>query len=79
MVHNPIQKITFGRAAPGILVRDIQSACSFYSSALGFEKVFDNGTPVGFMVLKKDGAEIHLNQLAIIGRRPSKPMRAPVK
>lgn len=62
MVHNPIQKITFGRAAPGILVRDIQSAYSFYSSVLGFEKVFENGTPVGFMVLKKDGAEIYLNQ-----------------
>lgn len=28
----------------------------------GFRKVFGNGNPVGFRVLKKDGAEIHLSQ-----------------
>ena len=27
---------------------------------LGFTKVFENGTPVGFMILKKDQAELHL-------------------
>jgi len=58
----PIQKVTYGRTAPGICVRDIQAAYAFYSGVLGFEKVFENGDPVGFMVLKKDDAEIHLNQ-----------------
>jgi catechol 2,3-dioxygenase-like lactoylglutathione lyase family enzyme len=55
-------EITFGRAAPGICVRDIQAAQDFYSRVLGFQKVFENGDPVGFMVMKKDGAEIHLSQ-----------------
>lgn len=54
--------ITFGRAAPGVVVRDIQAAHAFYSDVLGFRKVFENGDPVGFMVLEKDAAEIHLSQ-----------------
>ncbi len=54
--------IAFGRAAPGICVRDIHAAHDFYSRILGFRKVFENGDPVGFMVLKKDQAEIHLNR-----------------
>jgi catechol 2,3-dioxygenase-like lactoylglutathione lyase family enzyme len=62
MDQTPIEKVTFGRTAPGICVRDIQAAYDFYSGVLGFRKVFENGDPVGFMVLKKDGAEIHLNQ-----------------
>jgi catechol 2,3-dioxygenase-like lactoylglutathione lyase family enzyme len=57
----PISQITFGRAAPGIPVRDIQAACDFYVRVFGFRKVFENGNPVGFMILKKDRAEIHLN------------------
>lgn len=61
MTQIPTSKITYGRVAPGIPVRDIQAACNFYSDVLGFKKVFENGTPVGFMVLEKDGAEIHLN------------------
>ena len=62
MTQTKIQDIRFGRAAPGVAVRDIQSAYAFYSGVLGFQKVFENGNPVGFMVLKKDGAEIHLIQ-----------------
>ncbi|RUN77821.1 VOC family protein [Sphingomonas sp. TF3] len=54
--------VTFGRAAPGICVRDIQAAHDFYVRVLGFRKVFENGDPVGFMVLKKDRAEIHLSR-----------------
>src|SRR5689334_16767369 len=54
--------VTFGRMAPCIGVRDIQAAYRFYANVLGFSKVFENGSPVGFMVLKKDGAEIHLSQ-----------------
>jgi len=61
MTQIPISKITFGRAAPGIPVRDTQAACRFYADIFGFRKVFENGNPVGFVILKKDGAEIHLN------------------
>lgn len=56
-----INTITFGRVAPCLAVRDIQVAFTFYSAILGFQKVFENGNPVGFMVLKKDVAEIHLS------------------
>lgn len=63
MDQTPIQNVTFGRAAPGICVRNIQAAYAFYAGVLGFRKVFENGDPVGFMVLVKDGAEIHLSQL----------------
>jgi catechol 2,3-dioxygenase-like lactoylglutathione lyase family enzyme len=56
-----ISDIGFGRAAPGVAVRDIQAACAFYCGVLGFEKTFENGDPVGFVILKKDAAEIHLS------------------
>lgn len=62
MTEKPLSSVTFGRIAPGICVRDIQVALAFYAGVLGFEKVFENGTPVGFMVLIKGRAEIHLNQ-----------------
>jgi catechol 2,3-dioxygenase-like lactoylglutathione lyase family enzyme len=62
MTHPTPQDITFGRAAPGVVVRDIQAARAFYCDVLGFRKVFENGDPVGFMVLEKDAAEIHLSQ-----------------
>ncbi|KQT69090.1 glyoxalase [Aureimonas sp. Leaf460] len=54
--------VVFGRVAPGICVRDIHAAHDFYSRVLGFRKIFENGNPVGFMVLQKDRAEIHLSQ-----------------
>jgi catechol 2,3-dioxygenase-like lactoylglutathione lyase family enzyme len=62
MTRQTPQDITFGRAAPGVVVRDIQAAHAFYRDVLGFRKVFENGDPVGFMVLEKDAAEIHLSQ-----------------
>lgn len=62
MADSALATITFGRAAPGLCVRDIHAAEEFYSRVLGFEKVFENGNPVGFMVIKKDRAEIHLSQ-----------------
>ena len=46
-----------------ICVRDIQAAHDFYSRVLGFEKVFENGNPVIFMILEKDRAEIHLSEV----------------
>lgn len=57
-------KIGFGRAAPGIGVRDIAVAHDFYARVLGFRKVFENGEPVSFMVMKRDLVELHLNQVA---------------
>ena len=30
---------------------------------LGFQKVFENGDPVGFVILEKDAAELHLSLL----------------
>jgi catechol 2,3-dioxygenase-like lactoylglutathione lyase family enzyme len=62
MSQKPVEDIVFGRMAPGISVRDIGAAFAFYSRVLGFKKVFENGTPVGFMVLKKDAAELHISQ-----------------
>lgn len=53
--------VRFGRMAPGIVVRDVERALAFYRDILGFTKTFENGTPVGFMILKRDAAELHLN------------------
>jgi catechol 2,3-dioxygenase-like lactoylglutathione lyase family enzyme len=62
MSESKIHQDKFGRAAPGLAVRDVQAAYAFYSGVLGFSKVFENGDPVGFMVLNKDAAEIHISQ-----------------
>ncbi len=61
MTSKPVSDITFGRVAPGIFVRDLARACTFYGDVLGFEKTFQNGDPVGFMILEKDKAELHLS------------------
>jgi catechol 2,3-dioxygenase-like lactoylglutathione lyase family enzyme len=52
--------IRFGRIAAMLPVKDIERACDFYTKVLGFTKVFENGSPVGFMILKRDQAELHL-------------------
>lgn len=61
MTEKSVASIHYGRIAPCLEVRDIEAAYCFYSGVLGFEKVFENGRPVGFMVLKKDDAELHLS------------------
>lgn len=61
MTEKSIENIRFGRMAPGICVRDIQAAFTFYSKILGFKKVLENGNPVGFIILKKDDAELHIS------------------
>lgn len=53
--------ITFGRLAASAFTRDIQQALAFYRDVLGFRKTFKNGDPVGFMILEKDRAELHLS------------------
>ena len=52
--------VRFGRIAAMLPVKDIDRAMDFYSGVLGFTKVFENGNPVGFVILKRDAAELHL-------------------
>ena len=52
--------VRFGRIAAMLPVTDIDKAHAFYADILGFTKVFENGSPVGFMILKRDAAELHL-------------------
>jgi len=52
--------IRFGRVAAMLPVKDMEKACAFYMKVLGFTKAFENGDPVGFMILKRDQAEVHL-------------------
>lgn len=52
--------VRFGRIAAMLPVKDIGKAHDFYTRILGFKKVFENGNPVGFMILKRDRAEVHL-------------------
>jgi catechol 2,3-dioxygenase-like lactoylglutathione lyase family enzyme len=54
------QAIKFGRVAPGIPVTNLQKALAFYCNVLGFEKTFENGNPVGFAIVERDSAELHL-------------------
>ncbi|WP_338112551.1 glyoxalase superfamily protein [Sphingomonas insulae] len=61
-MSSSLSEVAFGRTAPGICVRDMHVAHEFYTRILGFETVFENGDPVGFMVLRKDRAEIHLSR-----------------
>lgn len=53
--------VRFGRVAPPISERDIGRALAFYEGVLCFTKVFENGSPVGFVILEKDDAELHLS------------------
>jgi catechol 2,3-dioxygenase-like lactoylglutathione lyase family enzyme len=53
-------RIRFGRIAAMLPVKDINKAHDFYTKVMGFEKTFQNGNPVGFMILKRDQAELHL-------------------
>jgi catechol 2,3-dioxygenase-like lactoylglutathione lyase family enzyme len=52
--------VRFGRIAAMLPVRDLERACAFYIKVLGFTKTFENGDPVGFMILKRDQAELLL-------------------
>lgn len=54
------QHVRFGRIAAVIPVKDIQLAKAFYVDGLHFEVVFENGAPVGFVILKREEAELHL-------------------
>lgn len=57
---NQPHAVKFGRTAPGVPVTDILRSVKFYTEILGMKNVFENGNPVGFIILVKDDAEIHL-------------------
>ena len=50
----------FGRLAAAIPVSDIAQAVHFYRDILGMSVTFTNGDPVGFVILRRDAAELHL-------------------
>ncbi|MDP9591255.1 UNVERIFIED_ORG: catechol 2,3-dioxygenase-like lactoylglutathione lyase family enzyme [Shinella zoogloeoides] len=52
--------VRFGRIAAMLPVRDMARAEAFYTNVLGFRKVFENGDPIGFMIMKRDAGEVHL-------------------
>jgi catechol 2,3-dioxygenase-like lactoylglutathione lyase family enzyme len=56
----PDHGIRFGRIAAMLPVKDIGRAHDFYTQVFGFTKTFENGEPVGFMILERDEAELHL-------------------
>ena len=53
--------VHFGRVAAMVSVTDLARALQFYCGVLGFQKVFENGDPAGFVILEKETAELHLN------------------
>jgi len=60
MIDTASTSLRFGRIAAMLPVKDMARAHDFYVGTLGFSKTFENGDPVGFMILKRDGAELHL-------------------
>ena len=54
------EKIEFGRIAATVAVTDMARALAFYVGVLGKSKVFENGDPAGFAILRKGAAELHL-------------------
>lgn len=60
MITSPSHTLRFGRIAATLAVAGMARACDFYVDAMGFSKAFENGEPVGFVILKRDSAELHL-------------------
>ena len=60
MTSTSENRVRFGRIAATLPVKDMPRALAFYVGTCGFEKVFENGQPVGFVILEKDSAELHL-------------------
>lgn len=52
--------VRFGRIAATLPVRNMSKSHHFYTNVLGFQRIFENGDPVGFMILKRDEGELHL-------------------
>ncbi|WP_281926373.1 VOC family protein [Roseibium album] len=60
MPSEQFNSLRLGRIAAMLPVSDIERSYQVYKEVFGFEKVFENGDPVGFMILQKDEAELHL-------------------
>ncbi|WP_306140957.1 VOC family protein [Roseibium sp. MMSF_3412] len=60
MSSETTNSVKLGRIAPMLPVSDIDESYRIYREVFGFRKVFENGDPVGFMILTKDDAELHL-------------------
>jgi hypothetical protein len=60
MNHTADHGIRFERIAAMLPVKDIVKAHDFHAKAFSFTKTFQNGDPVGFMILERDEAELHL-------------------
>jgi catechol 2,3-dioxygenase-like lactoylglutathione lyase family enzyme len=56
--HGP--GVAFGRIAAAIPVSNISRALGLYRDILGMSVTFVNGDPVGFVILERDAAELHL-------------------
>jgi len=59
-IHPIDHDVRFGRVAPTIPVANLTRALEFYCGVLGFNKVFENGDPVRFVIINRDAAELHL-------------------
>jgi len=56
----PTHDIHFGRIAATVTVTDMPRALAFYIDVLGMTKTFENGNPIGFVILKRGDGELHL-------------------
>lgn len=52
--------VKFGRIAAVLPVKNINISKEFYINGLNFKNVFENGDPVGFVILRREDAELHL-------------------
>jgi predicted enzyme related to lactoylglutathione lyase len=57
----PRPPVAYGRTAPSVCVTDLDLALTFYCGVLGLTKTFENGDPVGFVILESGHAEVHLH------------------
>lgn len=52
--------IRLGRIAATVPVTDVDRATTFYREVVGLDVAFTNGDPVGFVIMKRGAAEVHL-------------------
>ena len=60
MNNHSTHSVGFGRLAATLPVADMAAALRFYVDVMGFTKTFENGDPVGFVILERGDAELHL-------------------
>ncbi|SMR81764.1 hypothetical protein SAMN04488030_2185 [Aliiroseovarius halocynthiae] len=61
MAHPQYTQLVPGRVAAIIPVSDITIASAAYRSIFGLKQTFQNGDPVGYMILEGGAAELHLS------------------